>query len=215
MVAFAALALLCAPSPEREPWIATAETVPGGENALAMSIGWPESSLSWFHGIGDRADAGARLVLPYQGSGSPGMTLDFGIGLGIPLRYVAWRAESGASVELHIEPGVRSYFVSPFNVTLRSPFGIAAGVQVSQAVRIATRFDVILEWAMTNARISYGVLGGTLGLALEATTGRGLHFGLDARIGSQVELQKFAGGFEAPQGPRGVTMVSLFFGSGL
>lgn len=169
--------------------VATGETVSTSRDALSFELGWPGITFGYLHGLSDRSDIGVKFDLLYGFEGASDSRVGFG--LDVPLRLVVARKDK-VSVQVHIDPGVRTYVTGgSTNFLIRFPVGATLGIQATPELRLAAGVDLPIGIGVTP--VADFEIGPQFGAALEYFVDRDLLVGLNTRFGPLFHTE--SGGF--------------------
>lgn len=161
--------------------IVTGETVSPSRDALSFEMGWPGISVGYLHGLSDRADLGVKFDFLYGYEGTTESRVGFG--LRVPLRLVAVRKDK-ISIQLHADPGVRTYVTGGGGTAfdLAFPIGATLGIQATPELRLAAGVDVSMALALTPSPVGFQA-GPQFGAGVEYFVDKDLLVGLNTRFG--------------------------------
>ena len=156
------------------------DTVPVGQDVASGEFGWPSISFGVTHGYTSRSDIGIKFDLNYGFEYATAVT-QFGIGLRVPLRYMAYRRDR-IGVLLHVDPGIKLYTTSPAIFGLQWPIGVTLGYTASPELNVAFGLELPMFLNVTPSPVSM-FLGPLFGPAFEYHVDRQLAVGLNTRFG--------------------------------
>ncbi|HUK66455.1 MAG TPA: hypothetical protein VLV17_06465 [Anaeromyxobacteraceae bacterium] len=166
-----------------------AETVAPGNDVLSGAFGWPDTSFMFTHGLSNNSDVGVRLSFIYGFENRADIDSQFGLGLGVPLRF-SLAPHGTVRFLFHIDPGLRLYTYSPAWFGFQAPFGINLEFPAKPPLRIGIGADFNATFFVTGDGTPAFVFGPLIGPYLEYRIDPRVTIGVDTRFGAIVDAAK-------------------------
>ena len=186
-----------AASSSRGRWAYMAgDTVGEGNSVIGAELGWPDLTLAYVYGTGERTDVGVKAQLIY---GTEGTTAtQFGFALKAPVRFNVIKKEK-FSMLLHGDPGIKLYTGSKlldgtkvrpsklaFGFTL--PVGLQAAYSPNRALSVGVGVDLDFSVFVAGYFTPAFVIAPMLGPEVEYRIDDEVAIGLNTRFGPMIGI---------------------------
>ncbi len=175
-----------------------ARTLEPGSDVISGSLGWPDFTMQYTHGVRSGFDVGGRFQLLW-GVENRIDAPQFGIAGAVPLR---WALPSRGKIRLlfHVDPGLRLYTLNPIAFGFQMPFGANLEFPVPQPVSLGLGADFDATFFFVGSGAPAFFFGPLIGPYFEYQFDPSLSFGIDMRFGAVIDAG--AGGTDAGFGLR-------------
>ncbi len=161
-----------------------AETVAPGRDVVHGSVGWPDATFGWTHGVNPGFDLGAQFSFLYGVENTT--TSKFGIAFAVPLRWSIARS-GNAHLLFHVDPGIRLYTYDPALFGFQFPIGLNIEFVTRAPLKVGIGADFNASLFVTGGSEPEFIFGPLVGPYFEYHVDRNLAIGLDTRFGAMID----------------------------
>jgi len=172
------------------------DTVGEGNSVIGAELGWPDLTLAFVYGTGERTDVGVKAQLIY---GTEGTTVtQFGFGLKVPIRFNLVK-KNKFSMLLHADPGLKLYsgdkLLNGFKVTpsklafgFTLPVGLQAAYSPNRAVSVGVGADLDFSMFFAGYFTPAFIIAPMFGPEVEYRIDDEVVVGLNTRFGPMIGI---------------------------
>jgi hypothetical protein len=172
------------------------DTVGEGNSVMGAELGWPDLTLAFVYGTGERTDVGVKVQLIYGIEGTA--ETQFGFGVKVPVRFNVIKKPK-FSLLVHGDPGVKMYTgsklldgtkVTPsklaFGFTL--PVGLQAAYSPNRALSVGVGADLDFSVFVAGYFTPAFIIAPMFGPEVEYRIDDEVAIGLNTRFGPMIGI---------------------------